>query len=487
MKRRIIDFAGIALAVALLPCTALAFDSGSTGVDGDFNPPVNTEVVLPPNGILNYRSVNIPLGVTVRFKRNSANTPVTILVAGDAVIVGTINLDGEIAPVSGPGTANDNPLDDGLPGKGGPGGFDGGFGGLPTTSSARGGNGLGPGGGGAGGELAIWAGGIVPGQGGGAGYATSGNSPVEVTLSYTTSGGTGGEIYGSKFLVPLIGGSGGGGGGRGSSSQGEGGGGGGGALLLAATGTVTLSGVISAKGGSAGRSAGTAFGGAGSGGAIRIVATTITGRGAINVDGGTGRINTTSVLGKGGQGRVRLEAENFVGIGDFNSALTFGTPAPLFVAGQPVLHFATVAGIPVPANPTGFGDVTVPAATANPVTIALATSGIPVGSTVKVSVTPQYGAPISVDSPPTAGSLANSTTSVSLDIPPGNSVLSAQTSFTVVAAVGDALSRFAQGERVEKVTLTSTLGQGEKATLHTVAGRQFEVEPALLKLAALLQ
>jgi len=83
--------------------------------------------------------------------------------------------------------------------------------------------------------------------------------------------------------------------------------------------------------------------------------------------------------------------------------------------------------------------------------------------------------------------LDNSTTSVSLDIPPGHSVLSAQTSFTVVAAVGDALSRFAQGERVEKVTLTSTLGQRDKATLHTVAGRQFEVEPALLKLAALSQ
>ncbi len=66
-------------------------------------------------------------------------------------------------------------------------------------------------------------------------------------------------------------------------------------------------------------------------------------------------------------------------------------------------------------------------------------------------------------------------------------MLSAQITFMVVAAVGDALSRFAQGERVERVTLTSTLGQGEKATLHTVAGRQFEVEPALLKLAALLQ
>lgn len=164
-----------------------------------------------------------------------------------------------------------------------------------------------------------------------------------------------------------------------------------------------------------------------------------------------------------------------------------GAPNPIFLIGSPTLRFATVDGIPVPANPTGFGDVAVPATTANPVTITLATSGIPVGSTVKVSVLPRSGTPVSMDSPPTVGSLDNATTSVSIDIPFGNNVLSAQTSYTVVAAVGDALSRFAQGERVEKVTLTSTLGQGDKATLHTVAGRQFEVEPALLKLAALLQ
>jgi hypothetical protein len=69
MKRRS-SICGHRTRVVLLPCTALAFDSGSTGADGDFNPPVSVEVPLPPNGILNYRSVNIPLGVTVRFKRN---------------------------------------------------------------------------------------------------------------------------------------------------------------------------------------------------------------------------------------------------------------------------------------------------------------------------------------------------------------------------------------------------------------------------------
>lgn len=73
---------------------ASSFVSGSTGALGAFNPAVNTEVILPNNGILNYTTVNIPLGVTVTFKKNPANTPVYILATGDVVIEGTINISG---------------------------------------------------------------------------------------------------------------------------------------------------------------------------------------------------------------------------------------------------------------------------------------------------------------------------------------------------------------------------------------------------------
>lgn len=302
----------------------------------------------------------------------------------------------------------------------------------------------------------------------------------------------GGRPYGNDALLPLIGGSGGGGGASGAIFHGAGGGGGGGAILVAVSGRLELTGSIHANGGSGGKikkvmiSASldaNGCGGSGSGGAVRLTATTLNGNGEISVNGGMLPIDYCGSIvgGSASVGRVRMEAE-------FASRLVDGLPGPLFVTGERSLRFASVAGIPVPAIPTGNNDVTVPTATPNPVTITLATTGVPVGSIVKVSVTPQYGSPpISVDSPPTVGSLDSATTSVSVDIPPSHSVLSAQTSFTVVAAVGDALSRFAQGERVEKVTLTSTLGQGEKATLHTVAGNQFEVEPALLKLAALLK
>ena len=119
----------------LLSCTALAFDSGSTGLDGDLNPPVSTEVLLPPNGILNYRSVNIRTGVTVTFKRNATNTPVVMLVQGNATIAGRIDVSGSDGVPTG--SAADGSLTaEGIPGSGGPGGFDGGRGALPGPAVA---------------------------------------------------------------------------------------------------------------------------------------------------------------------------------------------------------------------------------------------------------------------------------------------------------------------------------------------------------------
>lgn len=206
------------------------------------------------------------------------------------------------------------------------------------------------------------------------------------------------------------------------------------------------------------------------------------GAGTINANGGSGGSGSG---GRGGEGRIRLEAENVLHLSSTSPAFSFGSPGPLFVPAQPALRFFTVAGIAVPVDPTGFGDLTVPAETSNPVSIVLATSGVPVGSTIKVRVIPQFAPSIVIDSPPTAGTVAAATTSVSMDIPGGHNVLSAETTYTVIASVGDGLSRFAEGERVEKVTLTSTLGKGNQATLHTASGREFPIEPSLLALAAL--
>jgi hypothetical protein len=119
------------------------------------------------------------------------------------------------------------------------------------------------------------------------------------------------------------------------------------------------------------------------------------------------------------------------------------------------------------------------------VTIALATTGVPLGSVIKVTMAPANGSPVSVDSTPTAGTLAAATATASLDIPVGSSTLQAEVSFTITAALGDALSRFAQGERVEKVTLTATMGQGSTALLETGSGKTYEVPADALRIAGM--
>ncbi len=83
------------LALLLLPVGhVFAYDSGSTGTDGVFNPLVDTELVLPADGVFNYTTVSIPAGVTVTFKRNQMNTPVTWLATGDVTIDGKVILSG---------------------------------------------------------------------------------------------------------------------------------------------------------------------------------------------------------------------------------------------------------------------------------------------------------------------------------------------------------------------------------------------------------
>lgn len=107
----------ITLAVVLLASmgsSLAAFNSGSTGADGVLNPAVSTEIVLPPSGILQYTSINIPTGVTVTFKRNVLNTPVQLLVSGDVTVAGSIDIRGLDAKPTG--TSGDgNQADDGIP------------------------------------------------------------------------------------------------------------------------------------------------------------------------------------------------------------------------------------------------------------------------------------------------------------------------------------------------------------------------------------
>jgi hypothetical protein len=169
-----------------------------------------------------------------------------------------------------------------------------------NTNGAAGGQG--GGGGGASGDSA--------GGGGGGGFATAGGS-----LNATeVDAGLGGSVSGNAQLVPLAGGSGGAGGGPDVDiiARGGGGGGGGGALLIYATGSVTVSGTITAAGGNGGTGytvgGGSGGGGGASGGAIVLQSGTVTASGTLTTAGGAGGTSTGDAAGgAGGTGRIRMD------------------------------------------------------------------------------------------------------------------------------------------------------------------------------------
>ena len=108
---------GVALLAIAQPTLAqVSFDSGSNGSDGVFNPvcvapdTVITVDVEATQGLLQYSSMNVGANCIVRFTPtgNSLTTksyPIQILVQGDALIDGEINVNGS-GVIGGPGGYN---------------------------------------------------------------------------------------------------------------------------------------------------------------------------------------------------------------------------------------------------------------------------------------------------------------------------------------------------------------------------------------------
>lgn len=475
---------GPLLTFALLAFAAAAqgFESGSTGADGAFNPTVDRVVPLPDDGVFNFTSVNIPAGVTVRFERNTLNTPVRILVSGNATIDGVIDLSGQpSAPV---GTAVDGVIaDDGLPGLGGPGGFDGGRGGEPGSSDFAGGQGVGPGGGFPSLEQLISSSVLGCGGGGGGFGAKGGDGRFSGSGGHCSQTASGGPAYGNERLAPLIGGAGGGGASGGGSFAGSGGAGGGGAILLAVSGTLAVNGSIRANGGNAGATGGAGAGGRGGGGAgggIRLIATTLSGNGAITATGGAGAGTDTHHGGVGGPGRIRLEAETITRTAGTTPQFSFGTPGAVFLAGLPSLRIASVAGVEAPLVPTGSADIVLPVDQPNPVQVVVAAVNVPLGNTATVTLTPVTGNAFSVVTNALDGTVAQSSASAQIDIPGGPNTLLASVSFTVTEAQSMALQGVTDGEPVREVRLLASLTGASQTVLVTASGREIVMPGALL-------
>lgn len=448
-----------------------SFVSGSTGADGAFNPSESQTVPLPESGVFNFTTVNIPFGVTIRFGRNTRNTPVTILATGNVTIAGAINVSGL------PGTFVAG-------GIGGPGGFNGGAGGPATVRVndqfpySPGVNGDGPGGGSGGGSATTPD---TAGTGGGGGFASpglTGSSPFDPGVNHAT----GGPKYGLPTLLPLIGGSG-GGGDTGRSSQGGGGGGGGGALLIASSGTINF---VSAgfsrieAGGGLGLAAWAGSGG-GSGGAVRLIANVISGD--LRIDAGGGRPGVISSNGTagglGGGGYLRLEALDLTSLNVVHTNIygsiprvTTAIPGVVTPSNLPAVRIVSVAGIAPPNRPAGslqgHPDIVLPANQSNPVTVALAASNIPPGTTLQVTLTPENGARIVTQSTALAGTLASTTASASVSLPDGISVVQAAGTIDVA---GTQLTA-SNGEKVKRIEVTATYGGRPTVTYITESGRR---------------
>jgi hypothetical protein len=153
------------------------------------------------NGVWNFTTIAIPSRVTVLFKQYAGNTPVRWLAMGDVTIHGAIEVHGELRA---------NALVPGVPAKGGPGGCEGGRGGIRFDASAS--------------DIGQAAQ-LVPAVGF---RAPPSRTTRRISVMATTPGYHG--VYGNVFLRPLWGGSG-GGGGPSSDTWCGGNGGGGGAIL----------------------------------------------------------------------------------------------------------------------------------------------------------------------------------------------------------------------------------------------------------------
>jgi hypothetical protein len=457
--------------VFLIVCCSLSayaqggFVSGSTGADGPFNPTTSQTVQLPESGVFNFTSVNIPTGVTIRFGRNSRNTPVTILASGNVTITGTIDVAGA------PGILV-------LGGMGGPGGFNGGAGGPSTVvitnfyPSSPGVNGDGPGGG-SGGDASIPE---KIGTGGGGGFGNPGQPGSGTHPSIIN--GVGGPKYGLPTLIPLVGGSG-GGGETGLSAPGGGGGGGGGALLIASSGTISFvdgpGNRIVANGGSG--LTNVAGSGGGSGGGIRLIANTISGPLRINATGGSVSGNG----GNGGGGYVRIEAFDLNSLSIAASGngpaarITTATPGIVTPGNLPVIRIASVAGIAPPTTPNGSlqgsPDILLPANQTNPATVALTASNIPLGTVLQITMTPENGARVAIQSTALTGTLAASTASASVSIPDGLCVIQASGTIDVAAS-----AMMINGERVKSIEVTATFGGEPSVTYVTASNKRIRVD-----------
>lgn len=414
MKKRLV----IALQFLVFASSAARADiivPGADGSDGAFSPVSNTTINLAnsPDGswdgmnpdagtpltgvydaekwavVFRYSSVNIPANVTVTFSNHPSRAPVVWLVSGNVTISGTIAVNGAIGHAAGAT----------IPAAPGPGGFRGGFGKLSAGSPQS--AGFGPG-----------------------GNHNLANDQDAAGACHAFSGGGGasnglGSTYGNVSLLPLVGGSGGGGDMLSSSDNRTltRGGAGGGAILIAATGTITVNGAITAKGGNPGCQANCCATNdhcsAGSGGAIRLVGNQVRQDVAGAVLSALGGSSPCTFFG--GAGRIRIETNLDTNGLEGIPPASFGIPGSAAtiwpLESDPTIEILSVDGHEAPLDPRASlnppaGDINI--TNPNPVEVILACTNVPMNAALTVRVIPKRGQDIVATATFLSGDLSSS-------------------------------------------------------------------------------
>jgi hypothetical protein len=157
------------------------------------------------------------------------------------------------------------------------------------------------------------------------------------------------------------------------------------------------------------------------------------------------------------------------------------------------LQIASVAGVAVPANPSGVlvnPDVIIPAQQDNPVLVVVQCSNVPLNTEITVEVRPANGTVVRAVGLNNAGTQESSTATVAVNMPRGGGIIFAKAvtginsnSFASVSGGAGAASIAqtgwtADGERFVAVEVTASLGGGQQLAYLTASGKRYKV-PAL--------
>jgi hypothetical protein len=209
------------------------------------------------------------------------------------------------------------------------------------------------------------------------------------------------------------------------------------------------------------------------------------GTGIINVSGGTRGDNSSPAVG----GRVRVETalNTFAGtISGASGGSFLSFPTAAVPSNQPLLRITSIGGQAAPASPAASlitPDITFPSAIDAPVTLAVAANNVPLGTTVNIRVVPATGQPTTATSSGLSGTVASSTASATVTLPPGAGVVTASASFSVAGggsgggggAAAFNMPTLIDGKPFERVEVTAQADGSSRAFLIAQNGVRFEL------------